>query len=313
MLDSNALRKIACVTGASGMLGSRIVYKLLALGIHVRVLTRHPYNVNDSNIEVFYGGLSDVYLLDEFIKGADFVFHCAAELRDESKMYEVNVVGTKLVVECVARHKVKYFCYISSAGVVGQTSEKWVDESTLCNPQNIYEKTKCEAEKFALMPISGCSTVVLRPTNVISKSRAGALRFITTHSLKNWLDVFVKGGECAHIVHVDDVVRAAVFFIKRSLPVPKVFFVSIDSDPLNTVAHIYSLYRTDGISGVKFALHLPMLIPFLIRRLSGKPSNYGDIRYSSVKLSAEGFVYEFDVTKAVRDVFQENIPTAQIA
>jgi len=108
------------------MIGTLIVKRLLASGYIVRVLTRRKY-VNPS-VQLFSASLSDLFKLDVFISGADMVFHCAAELRDVSKMHEVNVLGTKNIVELVRQHHVGYFCHPSSAGVVEKTSERWVDE-----------------------------------------------------------------------------------------------------------------------------------------------------------------------------------------
>lgn len=297
-------KQIACVTGASGMIGSRIVEKLLVLGYHVRVLTRRPYSHPD--VEVFCAGLSDLAILDAFVSNANLIFHCAAELRDESIMQSVNVQGAKQISQLVARHGIQYFCHLSSAGVIGKTNSKWVDELTPCDPQNPYERTKYEAEGFVSRAIHGCSTVILRPTNVIDETHLGELRLPVSGTLKSKLIAFFKGAECAHIVHAEDVADAAIFFITRPSLTPRTFFVSIDNDPLNTVANLWPLWNLE-VSGrnsgtFKPLFHLPMLIPFLIRSVFGRSGNLGDVRYSSDKLKAEGFVYKFDVRSAVRRI-----------
>lgn len=307
-VESTNNSQIACVTGATGMIGRRIVEKLLTLGYQVRVLTRRHY-VNQ-RVRVFNAGFADEVALNEFIHGADFVFNCAAELRDESKMWEVNVLGTAKITELVDKYHIKYYCHLSSAGVVGRTSRKFVDEDTQCQPQNHYEVTKFEAEKFVDHRIEGCNTIILRPTNVIDCEHLGELSFLVVRSINGLLKAFVKGGECAHIVHAEDVANAAVFFLERpSSLAPRVFFVSLDDDPLNTFSDLWSLYREMESLGKHSAItripHLPVIVPYGLRLLMGRPGNSGKVKYSSKRLISEGFSYSFGVRKTIEKIFLE--------
>lgn len=294
----------ACVTGASGMIGRRIVRKLLARGCQVRVLTRRNY-VNE-DVQVFKAGLSDEACLEQFICGADMVFHCAAELRDVSKMQEVNVLGTGRIVKLINRYRTGYFCHLSSAGVVGSTTQKWVDESTPCRPQNTYERTKLEAETIACAPIEGCSTVILRPTNVVDENHLGELSLPVNVSLKSRLKAFVKGGECAHIVHAEDVAEAAIYFSTRLSQETRLFFVSLDDDPLNTVANLWSLYQANVTGSHRCCVtpfpHLPVAVPYFLRKMLCQAGNSGSVRYSSKRLASEGFRFRFGVRETVNQI-----------
>ena len=288
------------------MIGRRIVERLLARGYMVRALSRGRY-INPK-AQLFKAGLSDELELNRFIDGADMVFHCAAELNDASKMREVNVLGAERIVKLIRQHRIKYFCHISSAGVVGRTSETKVDETSPCNPQNAYERSKWEAEQIATGDIPGCSTVILRPTNVIDETRLGELSLPVSGSLKSRFKAFVKGGECAHIVHAEDVADAAIYFIDRPAQKPRIFFVSCDDDPLNTVAGLWSLYRAlvDGRDGTDVTpiVHLPLAIPCFVRRLWRGGGNRGDVKYSSARLYKEGFKFTLGVTGTVREIIQ---------
>lgn len=306
--ESTSKLQVACVTGATGMIGRRIVEKLLALGYQVRVLTRRQY-VNQ-RVRVFNASFADEATLDEFIRGADFVFHCAAELRDVSKMWAVNVLGTAKITELVDKYHIKYYCHLSSAGVVGSTSLEFVDEDTPCHPQNHYEVTKFEAEKFAARRIEGCNTIILRPTNVVDGEHLGELSLLVDGSINSLLKAFVKGGECAHIVHAEDVANAAVFFLERpSSRKPRLFFVSLDDDPLNMFSDLWALYREMEYLGKHSAItripHLPVIVPYGLRLLVGRPGNSGKVKYSSKRLISEGFSYSFGVRKTIEKIFLE--------
>lgn len=299
---------IACVTGASGMIGRRIVEKLLDRGYQIRVLTRRPYR--SKSVRVFTGSLGDNLLLDEFISGADMVFHCAAELHDESKMRAVNVDGTRRITELIEKHHVKYFCHLSSAGVVGRTSQICVDEATPCQPQNAYERTKLEAESMAGREIEGCNTIILRPTNVVDCRYLGELHLAWSGSLLSRVKTIVKGGECAHIVHAQDVAAAALYFLDRPPLVSQpLFFISQDDDPQNTVACLWSLYqamKTKSESMITPHPHLPVWVPHFLRRLVRQTGNCGNVRYSSKRLLSHGFRFSFGIRDIVASIIAEH-------
>ena len=296
---------ISCVTGGTGMVGRRIVNLLQKTGYSVRVFTRKK-DYDEKNVEVINGSLEDEENLNIFLSNAGLLFHCAGETRDESKMWEVNVVGTERLMKQVVKSKIIYFCYISSAGVIGKTEGLWVNESTPCNPQNTYERSKLASERLLSRGINGCRVAILRPTNVIDNDTPGFLSLPMRASWRDRLHVFIKGGECAHLIHSIDVAAAAVSLIDHPVDEPQCFFVSYDDDPLNTFADLWSLYRAikneRPIYNVQPVLHMPLFVPYIIRRLRRGFSNRGDIRYSSGKLLSTGFHYHLGVEGAVRHI-----------
>lgn len=76
---------IVAITGATGSVGKKLVHKHLAAGDTVRALSRRPAHGLPSNVEVHSGGLTgDAAALERFVEDADVLYHCAAELRDET-------------------------------------------------------------------------------------------------------------------------------------------------------------------------------------------------------------------------------------
>jgi len=307
-------RRIACVTGATGMIGSRIARRLQALGFPVRVLTRRPLDLPGG--EVVRGDLADEVALERFVGGAGMVFHCAAELNDESRMHETNVLGTERLIALAKAHDVGYFCHLSSAGVIGRTDRAVADEDTPCCPQNAYEKSKHDAERLFASGIDGCKVVILRPTNVVDRNHLADLGLAMDGSPYSWLKTFIKGGECAHLVHAEDVASAALHFMDRPLSAsPRVYLVSMDADPKNTVSWLWAMHKGmlagEPEGGVGDVFHLPVVVPYLLRRAIGRGANRGDVRYSSDRIEAEGFKFAFGVEKIVRDIgFPENSQAA---
>ncbi len=300
-------KKIVCVTGASGMIGKRIVSNLVSQGLHVRILSFRK-NAVRVGIESFTGDLGRASTLVGFLDGANCLFHCAGELNDIKKMQRVNVDGTKNLFELALKSNLQYFCHISSAGVIGNTSLQWVDERAPCNPQNEYERTKHNAEQLTKEKIPNCTTVILRPVNVMDKERPDVFGLPLRNSFKDRLFASIKGRECAHQVHAGHVANVATFFINSSFEKPEVFFVGNDEDENNTYQGIWNLYsklRTDKkISPIKYTF--PLWVPDLLRKLQGIVANKGDVRYSSKKLSLHGIENMWSLTKIVEDMIKSD-------
>lgn len=281
----------AVVTGATGMIGRQIVRRLLEAGYRVRVLSRRA-TYPDPRVELFRADLLDGAAVTVFLRDAQLLFHCAAELHDQQKMRAVNVEGTRLLIEKARGCGVGFFCHISSAGVVGRTTHRLIDEATPCNPRNEYEKSKLAAEKLFANGIEGCRTVILRPTNVIDDERPGPFSLALEDNWLNKLRLFIKGRECAHLLHAEDVAAAALFFVDHR-DIDGCFLVSRDNDADNTYAELWRLcrLRLEGTGAARRPQCLPLAIPYLWRLLSGRPANPGDVRFLANKLLAAGFTF----------------------
>lgn len=302
----SSLKKIACVTGSTGMVGRRIVKRLCELGYHVRALSRTKQHA-EPEVKIFVGDLANEHVLDSFLTNAQLLFHCAAELHDTSKMYAVNVSGTERLAHLAGKHKIQYLCHISSAGVVGKSMDKWIDESSDCNPQNEYERSKWEAERVVSKGGPGCRVLILRPTNIVDELQLGELTILKEVTLHSRLKMFVAGGECAHIIHADNVAAAATHFIDKSLDSPECFFVSSDNEIATSFVELYELHKQlshkNEDKPFRKPTHLPIIAPYLLRKLIRQTGNLGDVKYSSNKLLATGFQFPLNIRSTLQQLF----------
>lgn len=298
---------LACVTGGNGMVGKHIVTGLLRLGFQVRVLTRQPSG-NKSQVEYYQGDICDRLTIRGFLSGANLVFHCAAELNDEHLMWDVNVNATESLLSACKAEDVEYFCYLSSAGVIGKTKESFVSEDTECSPQSVYECSKLAADKLVFESTAASNIVILRPTNVINLEKPGALLLSSSNGVISRLKILLKGRESAHLVHAEDVAAAALFFCGKKVSKPECYFVSCDSDSYNTFAGLFGLYHSlkNHTRPIHIPFSFPLIVPYLLRRFVRGRGNLGSVIYSSEKLIGQGFVYKFDVKKMVHEMVQQN-------
>jgi nucleoside-diphosphate-sugar epimerase len=293
-------QKTACVTGASGMVGREIVQALLLQGWHVRVLTRKKDFPVDG-VEVFSGELTDLGILLSFVEGADAVFHCAAELHDEARMHQTNVMGTQTILQAMAEQHVDGLCHLSSVGVMGPDVTGLVDEQADCHPFGTYEETKFAAERLVSESLACQKVSILRPTNVIDDTHPGILQLSLRQDWKSRLALLIKGGECAHLVHARDVAAAALHVMEHA-ECAGVYIVGLDEDDRNTVAGLAGLAALYQSGKKRRYWHLPAAASFWLRRLFKGRSLHGHTRFSSARLLADGFEFPLGLEGTVKRV-----------
>jgi nucleoside-diphosphate-sugar epimerase len=288
------------VTGGTGFFGRSLVNKLIARGQSVRILSRREDNSGHPKISICRGDLTNLRDLRAAIEGCAAIFHCAAEKADEERMMAVNVTATKTLFDLARDMRIRYFCHLSSVGVIGRTRLTFVDESAACNPMNQYETTKLAAEEIVGEGLDGGRVVILRPTNIFGKE---TLQSMLQKSIRARIRNFVKGNECSHFVYVNDVVAAAMYLMEAPSASPvDTFIVSSDEETGSAHRDIQALLGS-RISTAPRACKVsaPLFVPYCARLLRHGRTNYGDIIYSSRKINRAGFHFPFGLKAGLND------------
>lgn len=145
------------VTGANGFIGSTLCEALIKRNYKVRGLVRKTSDlrfVQDLDIELVCADLSDKHSLAKATKGVDIVYHIAALVNDwgSLKLFrEMNVEGTRNILEAAVSSKVKRFVYVSTL-VVHSFLDKtdMTEESPVTPPPFPYCISKKEAEEVVM-------------------------------------------------------------------------------------------------------------------------------------------------------------------
>jgi nucleoside-diphosphate-sugar epimerase len=288
------------VTGGTGFFGRSLVDKLIAAGLSVRILSRRIENSRHPRISVCRGNLTNLRDLRAAVEDCDVIFHCAAEKSHEECMKAVNVTATKTLFELAREVRIRYFCHLSSVGVIGRTRLSFVDESTACNPMNLYEATKLAAEGIVSEGLGEGRVVILRPTNIFGME---TLDSMSQRSLRLRIRNFVKGNECSHFVYVNDVAAAAMHWMEAPSenPVDK-FIVSSDEEAENTNQDVQALLASRVTTAPPACkASAPLILPHYARLLRHGRSNYGDVIYSSRKIHQSGFRFPFGLKAGLND------------
>jgi uncharacterized protein YbjT (DUF2867 family) len=108
------------LTGATGLVGSTLLSRLLAEGTQVRCLVRDPRRLHSQRVrvQIALGDLTDPPSFRNALRGVDTVIHLAASIRDQPRgsIEELNGIATWRMVEAAERQGVERFVFFSALG-----------------------------------------------------------------------------------------------------------------------------------------------------------------------------------------------------
>ncbi|MGE5583925.1 MAG: SDR family oxidoreductase [Bacillota bacterium] len=167
------------VTGATGHIGNVLVRELLARGQRVKALIP-PFEdtvpLEGLDVEKVEGNVLDFESLVQAFEGSDVVYHLAGVVSimpgKRDLLNEVNLVGTRNVVEACLRAGVRRLVYTSSIHAIAEPPPGVViDETCPFDPESMtweYDRSKARATLEVLRARGkGLDPVVLCPTGVI--------------------------------------------------------------------------------------------------------------------------------------------------
>ncbi len=166
------------VTGATGFIGSALVRSLLARGEDLKLLVRANSNLNmiqGLDVEIVEGDIRDGDKLAIAMKGCKRCYHVAAlyTLNDKPRLFEeINVDGTRNILDGAQKAGVERVVYTSTVAAVGCASESGLaDEETEWNLGNLsipYIQSKRRAEVLTMERArQGMDIVVVNPSGPV--------------------------------------------------------------------------------------------------------------------------------------------------
>ncbi|MGH7231258.1 MAG: hopanoid-associated sugar epimerase [Nitrospiraceae bacterium] len=207
----------ALVTGATGFVGGAVARALAAAGADVRVLARPDSdlrNLEGLKVERVHGDLRDRESLQKALAGCRHLYHVAAHYalwaKDPSIFYEVNVTGTRTLLEAARDTDIERIVYTSTIGAIGLppgggigTEDTSVSLSQMAGD---YKRSKYLAEQEVMkLAREGLPVVIVNPSAPVGK---GDVKPTPTGQM---IVDFMKGRMWAYIetgmnlVDVDDV------------------------------------------------------------------------------------------------------------
>ena len=249
------------VTGANGFLGRALVARCEALGADVRGLDLQA----DSTRGVAAGDITDPDAWSSHLEGCDVVIHTAAVVTnhvDPAVAWNINVIGTRRVLDASAVAGVSRFVYISTMGAArwaqieteaverffpgNDLDEKW----PLMPVGNPYTDTKIAAEHVVLAAHAagriGCT--VIRPADIYGPGcRPWVLEPLAAIRRKQFL-LPAHGKGLFTAIYIDDLVNGIV--AAATTPVAAGHIIHLGGEhPVTTAEYFGHFYRMLGIEG----------------------------------------------------------------
>ncbi|MFN2132186.1 MAG: NAD-dependent epimerase/dehydratase family protein [Anaerolineae bacterium] len=167
----------AMVTGASGHVGANLVRALLAHGDSVRALVhRDQQALVGLPIEMVEGDVRDAASLARAFAGVELVYHVAGYISivagEQSRLHDVNVVGTRNVVKACLQCGVRRLVHFSSIHALDLAPDRpQIDETmplVADGEASPYSLSKVEGERAVREGMAnGLDAVILNPTAIL--------------------------------------------------------------------------------------------------------------------------------------------------
>jgi len=302
----------ALVTGATGFVGAAVARALNATGTEVRVLIRRDSdlrNLGGLKVEQAYGDLRDRDSLRRALSGCQQLYHVAAHYalwaKDPSVFYEVNVTGTRTLLETARDLGNERIVYTSTIGAIGLpiggglgTEETPVSLSHMAGD---YKRSKYLAEQEVLkLARAGLPVVIVNPSAPVGQ---GDIKPTPTGQM---IVDFMKGRMWAYIetgmnlVDVDDVAVGHLRAMERGR-IGERYILGNQNLSLREIFEILS--KLTGVMAPRIKLPWQAILP--LAHINRWIADY--LTHQSPRIPLEGvrmakYRMHYDCSKAVREL-----------
>jgi len=210
------------VTGATGMVGRRLVMRLIERGDTVQVLSRQPFKalpLKKAGVQVIGGDITQARTLPHALAYVEVVYHVAAlvGLGLISPPYQLaNVTGTANMLKAATAAGVQRFVHVSSIAAYDNPTAQTRENGPITRQHrgNAYSTSKALGDLLAqeAMNQSAMEVVIARPAVVYDTGRDTTdLRYRINYYRRFPVICVRGGGNLGHdVIHADDVARLLV-------------------------------------------------------------------------------------------------------
>lgn len=225
--------KEVLITGGLGFIGSNIAHHLVDAGAKVTILDTmlplyggNEFNVADikDKIKVVIGDIRDEKLVEDLVKGKNFIFNLAAQVSYIDSLTEpfldldINCLGHLRILEAARKFAPNVKIVFSSSRLAyGKILTTPVNESHPTNPLSIYGVHKLTAEKYYRIYYDtfGVRSAVIRipnpygPRQQMKHSKYSIIGWFVRQAIDGKeIQIFGDGKQERDYLYVDDIVSA---------------------------------------------------------------------------------------------------------
>ncbi len=224
------------ITGGTGFIGSRLALHARGAGHRPVVLGLVRNAAEEANlrelgsagIEVGEIDIGEGGIPEELFAGIEVVVHLAAAQHEmnisDDRFREVNVAATARLLEAARAAGCRRFVYGSTIGVYGH-HRGVADETTPPAPDNIYGRTKLEAERLVLAAGGDMPATAIRIAETYGPGDWRLLKMFRAVR-KGRFPLLGGGRNLHHPIYVDDLVRGLLTACRHPAAVGELFVMA---------------------------------------------------------------------------------------
>jgi dihydroflavonol-4-reductase len=300
------------ITGATGFVGTYLVKRLAGTEHELVCLARETSDtrcLKEAGAKIVAGDVMDKASLLQGMAGCDGAVHLASSfvfwLPDKRVFHDVNVAGTRNVMESALEKGIAKVVYVSTAAVYGNAGGKITEETPVGTERaSKYVRTKYEGDRIAwnLFAEKKLPLVVIYPGAVIGADDPKA----AGRYLKN----FAQGRMPAQVltklsfpwVHVKDVAEAIVKALEKKNNIGEKYIVSAENRTFGEINQMIAEISGTKLPFLKLPTWMTVMTSYLLTGIADllKKPPLWDMSVDQMALMKQGF--EVDGGKAAREL-----------
>jgi dihydroflavonol-4-reductase len=265
------------ITGATGFIGPYLVKRLISQGHKCRCLIRQSNSnkvILEPGIELVHGDITDIKSLEGIADGIDCLFHLATLGHinnftvSEEMFMEINLLGTRNIMEEAMKAGVKRVVHSSSVAAMGICSDIPATEETICNPHHAYGRSKLEAEKevIRMAKEGNMPAVIVRFSMVYGPGDPRDILKLTRLAKKGMFPKIGKRPKLTPLIHVDDAVTGLLLASEKGRKGEIYLLTNKESMLFDDIRKV--LQETLGVK--RFPLYVPEWVALFMASLCEK-------------------------------------------
>jgi dihydroflavonol-4-reductase len=301
----------ALITGATGFVGGAVARALVAAGVHVRTLVRPGSdlrNLEGLKVEQVHGDLRDADSLRRALRDCQQLYHVGAHYalwaKDPAVFYDINVTGTRMLMEAARDAGTRRIVYCSTIGAIGLPPGGGLGTETtpvsLDHMAGHYKRSKFLAEQEVIkLAQQGLPVVIVNPSAPVGAAdvKPTPTGQMIVDFMKGRMPAYIETG--MNIVDVDDVAAGHLLAMEKGRPGER-YILGCENLMLHEIFDILS--RLTGVNAPTIKLPRWAILPLAhanqwIANLTGIPPR---IPLEGVKMAK--YKMHYDCRKAIHEL-----------
>jgi nucleoside-diphosphate-sugar epimerase/2-polyprenyl-3-methyl-5-hydroxy-6-metoxy-1,4-benzoquinol methylase len=270
------------ITGGTGFIGSRLALACAMRGENVRVLAQVNTPAEQQNcqeleqhgITIVEGSVTDTDAVTRACDAVDVIFHLAAAQHEanvpDKHYYDVNVEGTRNMLEAAVGKGVGRFVHGSTIGVYGIGNNGPVSDDSPLQPDNIYGITKLEGEKVVRQFLDKLPIAIVRISETYGPGDRRLLKLFDGIHKGRFFHIG-DGRNLHHLIYIDDLIQGLRLAATQEAAVGNTFVLA-GPEAISTTEMIQCICRAEQVNMPRVRIPLwPLMTTALVMERMMRP------------------------------------------